>query len=408
MGMTFFADTLTGKDCKSRWMLFSLLFVISLSGTVAADSKMDFWNQQRKGANGFNAQPDEAWFLAARQLGVEWVRLTFSKWKGQERDFLFGSLDKYSGLVDEDLQQLRQVLDWAHKHQIKVVIVPLSLPGNRWIQHNHGQRDMRLWQDKSYWDQSVAFWSDLASELKDHPAVYGYNLINEPVPEMDTDIAEQGDPSRYIDWYQQYRESARDLPAFYERLVSAIRAQDKGTPIMLDAGWYAQPNAFTYWKKLPDDKLLYSFHIYEPYAFTSPGNFRDRKNYSYPGEIPFAGEQRSWNKAALAAYLEPFFQWAKRESIAPNHLVAGEFGCFRRNKGCREYLADLIDLFNRHEIHWAFYSFREDEWDGYDYELGEGELGWKYWQAVEAGKTPELPRKNNPLFDVIKREFKRF
>jgi hypothetical protein len=28
-----------------------------------------------------------------------------------------------------------------------------------------------------------------------------------------------------------------------------------------------------------------------------------------------------------------------------------------------------------------------------------------YWQAVDAGKTPEPPRRDNQLFEVIRREF---
>ena len=36
--------------------------------------------------------------------------------------------------------------------------------------------------------------------------------------------------------------------------------------------------------------------------------------------------------------------------------------------------------------------------------IGTGPLPWAYWQAVDAGKTPEPPRRDNPLFDVIRRE----
>jgi hypothetical protein len=42
-----------------------------------------------------------------------------------------------------------------------------------------------------------------------------------------------------------------------------------------------------------------------------------------------------------------------------------------------------------------------------DYEIGSGPLPWAYWLAVDAGKTPEPPRHDNPLFAVIRREFTR-
>jgi HEAT repeat protein len=180
---------------------------------------------------------------------------------------------------------------------------------------------------------------------------------------------------------------------------------DSETPIMLDAGWYAQPNAFVYWPRINDDKVLYSFHMYEPYEFTNHRNFRDKHNIKYPGKVPFAGEEIEWNKKQIERYFSSFFAWANAQGIPTNRLVCGEFGCYRRNQGCREYLTDVIAVLNEHDVHWAFYSFREDEWDGYDYEVGTGGLGAAYWAAKDTGENPKVPRKDNPLFDAIKEEF---
>jgi hypothetical protein len=57
-------------------------------------------------------------------------------------------------------------------------------------------------------------------------------------------------------------------------------------------------------------------------------------------------------------------------------------------------------------FHWAFYAYREDGWDGYDYELGTIGLNWDYWKAFQQGENPKLPRKDNPLFDIIKNKLK--
>ncbi|MEZ5277717.1 MAG: cellulase family glycosylhydrolase, partial [Opitutaceae bacterium] len=361
----------------------------------------------RKGANCFNAEPGIQWFQAARELGVEWVRLAYEKWDGEKRDFLMGDADGFTSLVTEDLNSLFRVLDWAQQHEIKVVITPLGLPGNRWFQNNHDRDDLRLWNDKAYWEQAVRFWEELARNLRNHPAVYAYNLINEPTPEKGTDLAEHGAASRYERWYADYQGTSHDLPAFYDTVIKAIRRVDPMTPIMLDAGWYAQPAAFTFWPKMDDPRILYSFHLYEPYDFTSASNFREKRNLSYPGMIPFAGEEMAWDSNQIEAYLQPFFAWAQDRKIANNRLVCGEFGCYRRNVGCDRYLADVISALNKREVHWAFYSFREDEWDGYDYEIGVNGLGWEYWKAKEEGLNPPRPRNNNPLFEVIKKEFRK-
>jgi len=375
------------------------------SKSLSSDKKIEFWDVQRKGANYFNVTPEEQWFKAAHELGIDWVRMTYDKWKGQRRDFLVGDTNNFTGIIKEDLAKLIQTLDWADKYNIKVVITPLGLPGNRWVQNNDNRRDLRIWNDQKYWRQAADFWRDLAASLKDHPAVYAYNILNEPIPEMKTGIAEHGPASRYAPWYKKYRGTSHDLPAFYETVIAAIRQVDSQTPIMLDAGWYAQPEAFVYWPKIGDQKVLYSFHMYEPYDFTNRKNFRKEQSYVYPGTIPFAGEDVHWNKQQIENYLSPFCEWAKVRKIPSNRLVCGEFGCYRRNQGGKEYLTDVIAVLNSHGLHWAFYSFREDGWDGYDYEIGTTGLGAAYWQAKEAGQNPEVPRRDNPLFSIIKRQF---
>ena len=139
----------------------------------------------------------------------------------------------------------------------------------RWAQNNQGQFDDRLWQDKRYWSQAAAFWRDMARELKHHPAIAAYNLINEPAPEKQGGLAEHAELGQMQQWYAQAQDGARDLPLLYRQLIAAIREEDTDTPIMVDAGWYAGADAFGYWPApLEDPRLLYSVHMYEPFEFT--------------------------------------------------------------------------------------------------------------------------------------------
>jgi len=101
----------------------------------------------------------------------------------------------------------------------------------------------------------------------------------------------------------------------------------------------------------------------------------------------------------IEAYFKPFLHWVKEKNIPNNHIIAGEFGCMRKNVGADTYLQDIIEFINRNNFQRTFYSFREDEWDGYDYELGTEGLGREYWQAKERGENVSLPRKNNSLFE---------
>lgn len=370
---------------------------------------IDFWDAQKKGTNYFNKVPDEQWFLDASELGLQWIRLAYDKWDSNHRDFLIGNASSYQGLVKEDLAKLEQVISWAATYDIHLVITPLSLPGCRYRQNNQNQPDQRLWNSYEYWDQAVQFWTDLVGELKKYDNIVAYNIINEPVPELGMGIEEHvspGNVSRFQDWYKTIKGSPRDIYQFYSRIIKAIKEIDPEAAIMLDAGWYAQPGAFCYWPErfnYPD--ILYSFHMYEPYEFTSNKNFRENNNYLYPGPVPFGNDTIIWDKNTIEVYFEPFLRWIDENNIPPNRVVAGEFGCMRRNTGADQYLKDVISFMNKNGFHWAFYSFREDEWDGYDYELGSEPLGWEFWHAKENGENPPVPRKDNPLFDIIKQQF---
>ena len=87
-------------------LLIILLVLLLTSKSLPSDKKIEFWDVQRKGANCFNVTSEEQWFKAAHELGIEWVRLTYDKWKGQRRDFLMGDTNNFTGIIQEDLAKL--------------------------------------------------------------------------------------------------------------------------------------------------------------------------------------------------------------------------------------------------------------------------------------------------------------
>jgi cytochrome c2 len=373
-----------------------------------ASTPITFWDTPQYGGNSFNEGiPDEAYFRALKATGATWTRLTFSKWKGEGRDFLIGNADEYTGIPAGDLAKLIKCLDAAQAAGIKVVIVPLSLPGDRWNQQNGGKQDDRLWNDRKYWDQSAAFWRDLATALKDHPAVAGYNLLNEPTPEKGLGLDEHATPEIRQAWYAKYKGTTHDLPDFYAQLIRAVREVDPVTPVMADSGWYANAWSFSYWPtKLSDDKVLYSFHMYEPYEATSAPNIKRQPQLRYPGtETWLGGEKVKWDKAVMQRYLAGPFDWATAHNVPANRMVAGEFGCVRQWSDCGAYLNDVLDTLNSYHAHWAFYSFREDVWDAMDYELPPGVTSGQFYYLHEQGKADQLKR-NGPLIDIIKAHMK--
>ena len=379
--------------------LIPLFLFLAIAPSVRAADLIAFWDEPEHGGNSFNGRPPSAaYFHALRGYGATWVRLTLSKWKGERRDFLIGDADRYTGIPQQDLKTFVAVLDRAQAAGIKVVIAPLSLPGDRWVQQNGDKQDARLWHDKAYWAQAAAFWRDLARALKDHPAVAGYNLINEPTPEKDEGLKEHGDPAAARAWYKAHEGSAADLRAFYATVIAAIREVDPKTPIMLDMGWYAAADAFT-WDRLPDERLLYAFHMYEPWDLTSGPNLRRQPPLPYPGKTRWGDY---WDKARIEAYLAQPFDWAKAQGLPATRIVAAEFGCGRRLPLCPIYLEDVLSTLDARKTHWAFYSFREDVWDAMDYELGAGPPPPDYWARVGTDNDA-VKRGPNPVFAPISR-----
>lgn len=386
-------------------LIVTLLFVFCFSAWAA--DPMDFWNQQRRGANGDFADADDDWFRAAKASGIEWVRLSPAGLKPSGRDILLGNADQYQGIPVADLRSVIEVLDRAERHGVKVVMTVFSLPGCRWKQQNEDQFDYRLWNDESFQKQAQTFWRDLAKAIVHHPSIVGLNPLNEPHPEREAGVEETG--KKLTEWLQETEGTPADLNRFNRRMVKSIREVAPKVPIMLDGRFHGNASGLSTIEKLNDEGVLYAFHFYEPWSYTT---FRANKGrYEYPNKMPkgWGGQTETWTKEDLVKRMVPAWDWAKKNQVPSKRIVVSEFGIDRRVTGAVDFLDDLVSNLDEREMHWAFYSFRSRSWDGMDYELGTKKLDWKYWQGIEAGKKHEdlVQRGKNPLWDVLLRSMKK-
>ena len=378
-----------------------------------ADDRATFWNVQRRGANQFSNHERPERFQAAKQAGIQFVRLAPNKWLNGRKpselgDFLLGRPDHYKGVNQNDLDYLVGILDEAQKANVKIMLTMLSLPCGRWNQHNGGKEERKIWQDDSCQDDAANFWKAIATRLKNHPAVVGYNIRNEPSPELVEPKLADWYTGDYEAWYKKLKGTPADLNRFYLKVVSAIREVDSLTPIVLDSGFYATPWAFKILEPIKDAHVLYAFHMYEPYSFTAKTN---QGKYTYPGPAPVGEDEHAkivnWNRGELKKFLEPVVQWQKKNHVPSNRIIAAEFGGYRMNHGVDSYLKDLISIFNEKQWHWAFYSFREDDWDGMDYELGTKKASGKYWEYIERDQIPGPDvYRGSGIFEILREGLK--
>lgn len=398
----------------TRYILILLLSFIFLGVATpsSGQTSVDYWEEkQRMGTNSFNdIPPSQDYFDAFAAYGGEWVRLTWTKWEsGGDGEFLIGDPSNYKGLVQKDVETLKKVVKRARKSGLKVVLVPLSLPGSVFTQHNNDEIDDRIYSDRRYWEQSAQFWADVALIFKDDPTVVAYNLLNEPTPERAAGY-ERASPEENKAWYEQNKNSARDLPEFYDYIIIAIRKVDSNKPIMLDGGFYAAPQGFDYFSQnLEHDHILYSFHMYQPWLATSAWNVRNGSKLTYPGEMTIWGKTESWTAERISQTIKQPLIWADERGIDRKHIVLGEFGCHRYLKWCPVYLEDVLSVADEEGLHWAFYTFRSDSWGGMDYELGHDRPGQRrggvtsqeFWRLSEQKQLNRLPRTANPAFEPI-------
>lgn len=259
----------------------------------------------------------------------------------QHKDFLIGNADQYEGIVEEDFVKLKADLDEINECDSNVVLTIFSLPGNRWKQFNNNQKDDRIWQDFRYHEQSAQFWKDLAGRLKDHPAINGYNLITEPYPETATGF-NHFCTEDYHTRYSKFENTAADLNKLYETIVQAIRTVDTDTPIIVNIGLDPTPCAFQYMKPIPNNRVFYAFHMYEPYQMTHPNPRKGYTNESVTSREKYM--EKIIDKEMYQSVLKSIQEWAKVHNIPGNHILTKEFGFNRFVQSTDQYLIDFINV----------------------------------------------------------------
>lgn len=333
-------------------------------------SPLTLWD---RGFGGVNMQNEPACpldFAAAASYGVRVIR---SGAVGDAKDLAY-LINPNASSFEADkahfltvLPRLVQSLCNARQVGLKVIITLADVPGCGFYSRPEDSPDFPFWESSECRTRVAKFWGLLAECLTDQKdTIMGYDLINEPYTLEDTAVDYFGDmPMSHLEELHQFQLDA----------IKEIRKHDKNTMVVVKGTWYASPRAIQILKPLPDHYVAYAFHMYAPTFFTLPASSATGATYSYPGPVSrgedFKSKKVELNQQSLSELLRSTVrQWQLQHEVPSNRILVAEFGICRTVCGAKQYLTDLIKIFQEFGWSWLLFSFRDEEWDALDYELG--------------------------------------
>lgn len=332
------------------------------------ETPQEVWKRGFGGVN-MSSEPASALdFGAAAAYGVKVIRVG-AVCDAQDLAYL---LDPRASQFEEDemhfhgvVSRLRKALEKAGEYGLKVIITMTDLPGSKF--HSlPNDSSLPFWDSALCRSRAAKFWGLMAESLADMSSiVMGYDLINEPYTPEDLEVD-------FFDEIPLAR--SEELHQFYKEALLEVRKHDKKVAVIVKSTWFSSPKVFKVLQPLADDAVIYSFHMYTPPHMTLHRRF-PKLAVSYPGRVPrwvrYPQETVEVNVEFLRNMLEKtVLSWQNQHQISPHQILVAEFGMCRETKGTQQYLHDVLTLFTEFGWSWLLFSFRDEEWDAMDYELG--------------------------------------
>ena len=246
-------------------------------------------------------------------------------------------LPEYWAWIDKRLDNLEDVLGWAHARGMKICIDLHSFPGGL----RASDRETNMFFDERWTDAFVETWRRIVTRVKGHPAIYGYDLINEP---KQTTFA----PISY--WEVQ------------RRAAEAIRAIDPDTAIVVESNMAASAGTFRYLSPLAMDNVIYQIHFYGPMEFTHQGVASYARKQK--GEIPFWPDpSKGWDRDYIRKAVKQARVFQEKHKC---RIYVGEFSAVGYAPGADQWIRDAIAVFEEYGWDWTYHAFRE--WAGWSVE----------------------------------------
>ncbi|GGP88013.1 glycoside hydrolase family 5 protein [Streptomyces roseolilacinus] len=251
------------------------------------------------------------------------------------------------------LRKIERVLDWARAYRVHVVIdahqdvfgpafghrgvpewatrtdgLPFTPHPDDWFAEYFEPAVQRafthLYEDEDLRRAQAAMWRVLADRFGDHPAVLGYDLINEPMGEL-RDGEDLPAAARRIE--------AEQLTPMYRRLAAAVRAVDRDGWLFVEPTPIIGEGVPTGLGRIDDPKVVYAPHFYST-AMEAGADYDPAAGWIEAYEAAVVAYPRTHRVPVVVG------EWGPPDSSLPN------MGRFHR---------DALASLNRYSSGWAGY-----------------------------------------------------
>ena len=275
-------------------------------------------------------------FADVKQMGFDVIRLPIDL-----NLFTSGAPDY---IIDPFfLSLLDTAVDWAEKYQLYIILNV----------HPEGQPVI----NRTIRDFLFPVWSQIAGYFKNRSEYFIYEIFNEP-----------------------HGISARDWGRIQGDVIEAIRRIDQKHWIVVGGVDFNSINALSSLPKYNDQKLLYTFHFYDPFIFTHQGVESANSLLGSLSGVPFPYDRTrmpvfprelrgTWaenfmrryffdgTRAALGRKLDQAARFARRRNVP---VFCGEFGVYIKNSLSTDRIIwhqYVRELFEERGIPWILYSY---------------------------------------------------
>ena len=268
---------------------------------------------------------------AMAKLGANVIRIPFN-YRHFERD------DRPFEYLEDGFKRLDQSFDWCAKHGLYVILDFHAVQGwhNPDWHSDNAHVHIMLYQHKLFQDRFTGLWKEMAKRYKNHPALAGYGLMNEPC----TRVHYENYDSPEYNW--------DGLNAVHRQAAQAIREVDPDHILFVEGDNFACE--YDGLDVTFDDNIVVESHNYM--APTGGGK-------PYPGEI----DGLYWNRDIVATE----FGMHGGTRLALKHrkpIFVGEFGTWYAGyPEAMHYRAAALDdqlgVFDSAGVHWAIWTWKD-------------------------------------------------